>query len=241
MTSKKAYLARGGILVSSALLLGLAGFILQAPARASEAAVVIPAPAADTAAGSASTEKAVLAGGCFWGMQAVFEHVKGVKRVVSGYSGGSVDSPSYEQVTTGTTGHAEAVEIVFDPKEVSYGKLLQVYFSVAHNPTQLNFQGPDYGTQYRSAIYFTSAEQEKVAKAYIDQLTAAKSFPDPIVTEVTPLSVFFPAEDYHQDYYFIHPESAYIQYHDVPKVENLERLFPDLWQSDPARLTEATG
>jgi peptide-methionine (S)-S-oxide reductase len=240
MTSKKVHLAQGGVLVSAALLVALAGFVLQAPAGAREA-VVIPPPAADMAAGGAETEKAVLAGGCFWGMQAVFEHVKGVKRVVSGYSGGSVDSPSYEQVTTGATGHAESVEIVFDPKEVSYGKLLQVYFSVAHNPTQLNFQGPDYGTQYRSAIFFTSAEQEKVAKAYIDQLTAAKSFDDPIVTEVTPLSVFFPAEDYHQDYYFIHPESGYIQYHDVPKVENLEKFFPDLWKSDPARLTEATG
>jgi peptide-methionine (S)-S-oxide reductase len=240
MTSKKAHLARGGFLVSAALLIGIAGFVLQAPAGASEA-VAIPAPAADTPAGGAATEKAVLAGGCFWGMQAVFEHIKGVKRVVSGYSGGSVDSPSYEQVSTGATGHAESVEIVFDPKEVSYGKLLQVYFSVAHNPTQLNFQGPDYGTQYRSAIFFASAEQQQVAKAYIEQLGAAKSFDDPIVTEVTPLGVFYPAEDYHQDYYFIHPESGYIQYHDVPKVENLEKMFPDLWQSDPARLTEATG
>ena len=128
-------------------------------------------------------------------------------------------------MTTGATGHAEAVEITFDPKEVSYGKLLQVYFSVAHNPTQLNYQGPDRGTQYRSAIFFTSEAQQKVAKAYVDQLTAAKSFEEPIVTEITPMSVFYPAEDYHQDYYFIHPESSYIQYHDVPKVENLEKFF----------------
>ena len=187
--------------------------MLQVPAKASEA-VTLPPPAADTPAGDAATETAILAGGCFWGMQAVFEHVNGVKKVVSGYSGGSVDGPSYEQVTTGSTGHAEAVEITFDPKEVSYGKLLQVYFSVAHNPTQLNYQGPDRGTQYRSAIFFTNETQQKVAKAYVDQLTAAKSFDEPIVTEIAPMSTFYAAEDYHQDYYFIHPE---LMLHPVPR------------------------
>jgi len=240
MTSQKSNLVRGGLFVSAAVAIALAATMLQVPAQANEA-VTLPPPAADTPAGDAATETAILAGGCFWGMQAVFEHVSGVKRVVSGYSGGSVDDPSYEQVTTGATGHAEAVEIVFDPKEVSYGKLLQVYFSVAHNPTQLNYQGPDRGTQYRSAIFFTNEAQQKVAKAYVDQLTAAKSFDDPIVTEIAPLSAFYAAEDYHQDYYFIHPESMYIQYHDVPKVENLEKFFPDLWRSDPARLVEASA
>jgi peptide-methionine (S)-S-oxide reductase len=234
MTSQKSNLIRGGLLVGAAVLIALASGVLQVPAKATEA-VTLPPPAAEEPAG-APTETAVLAGGCFWGMQAVFEHVNGVKKVVSGYSGGTVDSPSYEQVTTGATGHAEAVEITFDPKAVSYGKLLQVYFSVAHNPTQLNYQGPDHGTQYRSAIFFTNQSQQKVAKAYIDQLSAAKSFDEPIVTEITPMSVFYPAEDYHQDYYFLHPESMYIQYHDVPKVENLQKVFPDLWRPDPARL-----
>ena len=240
MTSTKSNLIRGGLFVSAAVLIALASGALQIPAEASEA-ITLPPPAAEEPASTAPTETAVLAGGCFWGMQAVFEHVNGVKKVVSGYSGGDVAEPSYEQVTTGSTGHAEAVEITFDPKEVSYGKLLQVYFSVAHNPTQLNYQGPDQGTQYRSAIFFTNETQQKVAKAYVDQLTAAKSFEEPIVTEITPMSVFYPAEDYHQDYYFIHPESMYIQYHDVPKVENLEKYFPDLWRNEPARLTEATG
>lgn len=237
MTSQKPNLIRGGIFVSAAMLLALAANVLQTPARANEG-VVLPPPAVDAPANDATTETAVFAGGCFWGMQAVFQHVNGVKRAVSGYSGGTVAAPSYEQVTTGTTGHAESVEIIFDPREVSYGKLLQVFFSVAHDPTQLNYQGPDRGTQYRSAIFFMSESQQKVAKAYIDQLTAAKSFDDPIVTEITPMSAFYPAEDYHQDYYFIHPDSAYIQINDVPKVENLERFFPDLWRSDPARLVQ---
>ena len=240
MTPQKSNLIRGGLFVSAAITIAFAATMLQVPAEASEA-VTLPPPAADTPAGDAASETAILAGGCFWGMQAVFEHVNGVKRVVSGYSGGSVDNPSYEQVTTGSTGHAEAVEITFDPKQVSYGKLLQVYISVAHNPTQLNYQGPDQGTQYRSAIFFTNESQQKVAKAYVDQLTTAKSFDEPIVTELAPLSVFYPAEDYHQDYYFIHPESAYIQYHDVPKVENLEKFFPDLWRADPARLVQASA
>jgi peptide-methionine (S)-S-oxide reductase len=235
MNSKKSNLIRGGLFVFAAVLVALASGVLQVPAKANEA-VTLPPPAAEEPASSAASETAVLAGGCFWGVQAVFEHVKGVKKVVSGYSGGDVAGPSYEQVTTGATGHAESVEITFDPKEVSYGKLLQVYFSVAHNPTQLNYQGPDRGTQYRSAIFFTNESQQKLAKAYIDQLAAAKSFDEPIVTEVTPLAAFYPAEDYHQDYYFIHPESMYIQYHDVPKVENLQKVFPDLWRPDPARL-----
>jgi len=238
--SFRTYLFRGGVIVSSALLLALAGFVLQAPAGASEA-VTLPPPAADEPAAGVTSETAVLAGGCFWGVQAVFEHVNGAKRVVSGYSGGTVNSPSYEQVTTGATGHAEAVEITFDPQQISYGKLLQVYFSVAHNPTQLNYQGPDRGTQYRSAIFYTNKAQRETAEAYIAQLTEAKAFEDEIVTQVAPMMAFYAAEDYHQDYYFIHPESAYIQYHDVPKVENLQKHFPDLWRTDPARLTEVSG
>ena len=240
MTSQKSNLLRGGLFVGAAVLIALASGVLQVPAKASEA-VTLPPPAADTPAGDAATETAILAGGCFWGMQAVFEHVNGVKKAVSGYSGGTVESPSYEQVTTGTTGHAESVEITFDPKTISYGKLLQVYFSVAHNPTQLNYQGPDHGTQYRSAIFFTNETQQKVATAYVDQLTAAKSFEEPIVTEIKPLSAFYPAEDYHQDYYFLNPDSMYIQINDVPKVENLEKLFPDLWRPDPARLVPASA
>lgn len=240
MRAQKSHLIRGGFFVSAAVLIALAGTMLQVPAEANEA-VTLPPPALDEPASDAATETAVFAGGCFWGMQAVFEYVKGVKRVVSGYSGGGVEAPSYEQVTTGTTGHAESVEIVFDPKEVSYGKLMQVFFSVAHDPTQLNYQGPDRGTQYRSAIFFANETQQKVAKAYVDQLTAAKSFDDPIVTEITPLSAFYAAEDYHQDYYFIHPDSAYIQINDVPKVENLQKFFPNLWRSDPARLNGASA
>lgn len=238
--SFQTYLFRGGVIVSSAALLALAGFVLQAPAGASEA-VTLPPPAADAPTGDATSATAVLAGGCFWGVQAVFAHVNGVKRVVSGYSGGTVSSPSYEQVTTGTTGHAEAVEITFDPQQISYGKLLQVFFSVAHNPTQLNYQGPDRGTQYRSAIFYANKAQRETAEAYIAQLTEAKAFEDQIVTQVAPMMAFYAAEDYHQDYYFTHPESAYIQYNDVPKVENLQKYFPDLWRVDPVRLTEVSG
>jgi peptide-methionine (S)-S-oxide reductase len=240
MTSQKSNLIRGGIFVSAAMLLALTANVLQTPARANEG-VVLPPPAVDAPGGDATTETAVFAGGCFWGVQAVFQHVKGVKRAVSGYSGGTVAAPSYEQVTTGSTGHAESVEIVFDPREVSYGKLMQVFFSVAHDPTQLNYQGPDRGTQYRSAIFYNNQAQRDAVEAYIAQLTEAKAFEDKIVTEVAPMMAFYPAEDYHQDYFINNPDSAYIQINDVPKVKNLERFFPDLYRSDPVTVAEAAS
>lgn len=175
-------------------------------------------------------ETAVVAGGCFWGVQAVFQHVRGVKDATSGYSGGSVSSPLYEQVSTGKTGHAESVKITFDPAQISYGKLLKVFFSVVHDPTQLNRQDPDIGTQYRSVIFYTNDEQKHIAEAYISQLEQAKSFPLPIVTQVVPLTKFYDAEIYHQDYARFHPEDPYIARNDTPKVENLREQFPDLYK-----------
>jgi peptide-methionine (S)-S-oxide reductase len=186
--------------------------------------VVIPAPAADVTAAD-GLQTAVIAGGCFWGVQGVFQHTAGVVNAVSGYAGGSQTSATYEQVSTGSTGHAESVQIKFDPKKISYGKILQIFFSVAHDPTQLNRQGPDSGTQYRSAIFTTSDEQKKVADAYIAQLNAAKVYGKPIVTRVSSLQAFFPAEAYHQDYLTLHPNQPYIAYNDLPKVENLKKLF----------------
>ena len=203
-------------------------------ASAGEEAVTIPAPAVDehmTPGGGLQT--AIIAGGCFWGVQGVFQHVKGVESAVSGYSGGKKDKPSYEDVTTGATGHAESVEIKFDPAKISYGKILHIFFSVAHNPTQLNYQGPDHGTQYRSAIFTLNDEQKKVAGAYIAQLDKSGVYPEKIVTEVTPAGTFFAAEDYHQDYLTLHPNQPYIAYNDIPKVENLKAMFPDVWQDKP--------
>jgi peptide-methionine (S)-S-oxide reductase len=203
--------------------LAIAAFV-AVPTRAAEEAVVIPAPAADVTAAD-GLQTAVIAGGCFWGVQGVFQHTAGVVNAVSGYAGGSQTSATYEQVSTGTTGHAESVQIKFDPKKISYGKILQIFFSVAHDPTQLNRQGPDSGTQYRSAIFTTSDEQKKVADAYIAQLNAAKVYGKPIVTRVSSLQAFFPAEAYHQDYLTLHPNQPYIAYNDLPKVENLKKLF----------------
>jgi len=217
--------------VLGAAAAGTAFFATQG--RAAEDPVKIPAPIVDEA-GASGTETIVLAGGCFWGVQAVFQHVDGVVSAVSGYAGGTVANPAYEDVSTGTTGHAESVEVKFDPQKVSLGRILQVYFSVAHNPTQLNYQGPDHGTQYRSAIFYTSAEQEKVAAAYIDQLNKAGVYPAKIVTEVTKFSNFYPAEDYHQDYAYLHPDQPYIAYNDLPKVANLKSFFPAIWREKPA-------
>jgi peptide-methionine (S)-S-oxide reductase len=180
-------------------------------------------------------DTAVFAGGCFWGIEAVFEHVKGVQDAVSGYAGGRVASPSYEDVSSGETGHAESVRLVFDPAVVSYGKLLQVFFSVAHDPTELNRQGPDAGTQYRSAIFYRNDAQKKDATAYIEQLTKAKYFPKPIVTQVAQLDKFYLAEAYHQDYMAHHPNQPYIVYNDAPKVEHLKKGFPDLYR-EPNKL-----
>ncbi len=199
---------------------------MSAAARADE----FPNPAADAPLSATPGEqKAVFAGGCFWGIQAVFEHVKGVTRATAGYSGGSADTAEYETVSTGTTGHAELVEVVFDPAKVSYGQLLKVFFSVAHDPTELNRQGPDTGTQYRSAIFYASDEQQRIAKAYIQQLDAAKTFEDKVVTQVVPLNAFYPAEGYHQDYLVHHPTQPYIVFNDLPKLADLKKQLPDLY------------
>jgi peptide-methionine (S)-S-oxide reductase len=223
-----------GPLTAGALFVALVGgMLLDAPmGKAAEAAVAVPPPAIDEPAGS-GLETAVIAGGCFWGIQAVYQHVNGVESAVSGYSGGTVAKPSYEEVSSSTTGHAESVEIKFDPTKVSYGKILQIFFSVAHNPTELDFQGPDHGTQYRSAVFFTNDEHKHVAEAYIAQLDKAKTFGEPIVTEVTKFSTFYPAEDYHQDYAYLHPSQPYISWNDLPKVDNLKAVFPDVWRDKP--------
>ncbi len=197
-----------------------------------ERAVLAPPPAVDEPA-STGRETAVLAGGCFWGVQGVFQHLKGVTAAVSGYAGGAGKDAEYERVGTGLTGHAESVQVTFDPRVVSYGRILQVFFSVAHDPTQLNRQGPDSGTQYRSAIFAATPAQQDVAKRYIAQLDQAHVFGRPIVTEVAPLKGFFPAEDYHQDFATLHPDHPYIAYNDLPKIEQLRRLFPDAYRGEP--------
>jgi peptide-methionine (S)-S-oxide reductase len=195
----------------------------------------IPAPALDPA-GGAAMETAVLAGGCFWGQQAVFEHVKGVTKVVAGYSGGAKETATYPQVITETTGHAEAIQITFDPRVISFGRLLQIYFSVAHDPTQLNFQGPDVGPSYRSEIFIAGPDQEKTARAYIAQLGDAHVFRQPIVTKVGPLKGFYAAEAYHQDYLIHHPDEPYIVINDLPKLAALQRVWPEFYRPDPVRL-----
>jgi len=218
-------------LYAAALGMAICAFA-AAPSFAAEDAVVIPPPAMD-APPTGGTQTAVLAGGCFWGVQGVFQHTAGVLNAVSGYSGGSKTTADYTMVSTGTTGHAESVQITYDPKKISYGKILQIFFSVVHDPTQLNRQGPDSGTQYRSAIFAADNEQKKVAEAYIAQLNAAKIYRKPIVTKVTPLEGFFPAEAYHQDYLTLHPNQPYIAYNDIPKVENLKKLFAENYLEKP--------
>lgn len=213
----------GPLALAGAAIFGVA--LWQQPAVSAEVAVVIAPPAVDEPAPTGHTATAIFAGGCFWGVQGVFQHTAGVVNAVSGYAGGSQMTATYDQVSTGTTGHAESVQIKFDPKKISYGKILQIFFSVAHDPTQLNRQGPDHGTQYRSAIFTTSDEQKKVADAYIAQLNSAKAYGGAIVTKVSALQAFFPAEAYHQDYLTLHPNQPYIAYNDLPKVENLKKLF----------------
>jgi peptide-methionine (S)-S-oxide reductase len=208
------------------------------PSRAAEEAVVIPAPAVDVQAAD-GIQTAVIAGGCFWGVQGVYQHTAGVLNAVSGYSGGSKMTANYTMIGTGTTGHAEAVEIKYDPKKISYGKILQIFFSVVHDPTQLNRQGPDVGTQYRSAIFTANDEQKKVAEAYIAQLNAAKVYKQPIVTKVGPLQAFFPAEDYHQDYLTLHPNQPYIVFNDIPKIHNLKKIFADNYIEKPTLVSSA--
>jgi peptide-methionine (S)-S-oxide reductase len=245
MTLSGALPRKSALPVAIALAAGLIAidFLCQgADLQAAEKATAIPAPALDqmAAAGGGKLETAVVSGGCFWGVQAVFQHVQGVENAVSGYAGGTVNDPSYGQVSTGTTGHAESVEITYDPAKISYGKLLQIFFSVAHDPTQLNRQGPDTGTQYRSAIFFTNDDQQKVAQAYIGQLDGAGAYSVPIVTEVSKLNTFYPAEDYHQDYATLHPNQPYIAWNDIPKIENLKVMFPDVWREQP-KLVGASG
>jgi peptide-methionine (S)-S-oxide reductase len=220
-------------------VLTLTGFCLAlscfaARPAAAESAIPFSPPLADTPHPTqGGTEKAVFAGGCFWGVQAVFQHTKGVTSAVSGYAGGTLADPSYRQVSSGRTGHAESVEVTFDPKLISYGLLMQIYFSVAHDPTQRDRQGPDEGTQYRSEIFTTSQAQQNAAKAYIAELEQAHAFPRPIMTKVEPLQAFYPAEPYHQDYATRHPESSYIVVNDLPKIENLQKLYPELYRERP--------
>ena len=200
--------------------------------RAGGASAAVPAPAVDEAKASAPAKHtAVVAGGCFWGIQAVFQHVKGVVSATSGYAGGSVKNPDYETVSSGRTGHAESVQIVYDPSKVSYGELLRVFFSVALDPTEVNRQGPDEGTQYRSVIFYGNDDQKRIAEAYIAQLDRAKVFRGKIATQVTPLQAFYPAEGYHQNYATVHPNDPYIVYNDAPKVANLRKEFPELYTS----------
>jgi len=199
----------------------------------------IPAPALDeTPKPEAARELAILAGGCFWGVQGVFQHVKGVTSAVSGYAGGSAPSAQYETVSTGTTGHAESVRVTFDPRTISYAQILQIYFAVAHDGTELNRQGPDIGTQYRSAIFPVGAEQAKIAEAYIDQLNQAHAFHRPIVTKIEPGHAFYPAEGYHQNFLARNPTYPYIAINDLPKIANLKRLFPEFYRADPVLVSD---
>ena len=229
MTAKPLYL-----MLSAA---GVAALLLSSHASAGDLDKEIPAAAADPV-GPASREVAVLAGGCFWGQQGVFEHVKGVTRVVAGYSGGESKTARYSLVSEGDTGHAESVQITFDPHQVTFGQLLRIYFSVAHDPTEVDRQGPDSGTQYRSEIFAAGPEQEQAARAYIAQLDAGHVFAAPIATKVEPLKAFYPAEDYHQDYLVTNPDSSYIQENDLPKIAALKRVWPDYYREKPVLLAQ---
>jgi peptide-methionine (S)-S-oxide reductase len=224
----------------SMTLLAAAAFAVAPLMARAETAVAVPPPAAEAPAQGAGLETAVLAGGCFWGIQAVYQHVKGVTNAVSGYAGGAQKDADYNAVSSGSTGHAEAVKVTFDPRQVSYGKILQIYFSVAHDPTQLNRQGPDSGTQYRSEIFPQSEAQLKAAKDYIAQLDAAHAFKKPIVTKTATLkAAFYAAEDYHQDYATRHPMQPYIAINDAPKVEHLKAMYPDLYRETPVLVAQA--
>jgi len=216
-----------------AALGGVGIVLLQAPLHGAESAVALAPPALDNPKAAGVPQTAVLAGGCFWGVQGVFEHVRGVQKVVAGYAGGDKSTAQYETVSSGTTGHAESVIITFDPAQISYGQILQVALSVVFDPTQLNRQGPDVGTQYRSAIFYADETQKRIAEAYIRQLDQSHAFPRAIVTRVDPLKRFYPAEDYHQDYLIHHPTAPYIATFDLPKVENFKRTFPDLYSGRP--------
>jgi len=228
--ARRKILQSGLVALATIPLTGLAGRLVAA----AETAAVIPPPALDSAAaGSDTLQTVVLAGGCFWGVQAVYQHTKGVTKALSGYAGGQKDSAHYEMVGTGRTGHAESVSITYDPRQITFGKILQIYFSVAHNPTELNRQGPDFGTQYRSAIFYADDEQKRIVSAYIAQLQQAHVFASPIVTKLEPLSGFYPAEDYHQDFLVLHPSYPYIVFNDLPKLDSLKQVFPDSYRETP--------
>jgi len=219
-------------LVLTIATIGTAAAVGLAATRPTDAAISpLPKAALDIAASAGKLDTAVFAGGCFWGIEAVFDHLIGVSSAVSGYAGGTLASPSYEEVSTGRTGHAESVMVVYDPARISYDQLLQVFFTVAHDPTQLDRQGPDVGTQYRSAVFYRNAAQRAAAERYIAKLRDAKTYPSPIVTEVTALNAFHQAEDYHQDYLVHHPNQPYIVMNDAPKLEDLRRRFPDLYRA----------
>ena len=214
-------------------LLVLAGFAIRSYPAAAEGGLALPAPAVDMPPGQATSAVAVLAGGCFWGVQAVYQHTKGVTSAVSGYAGGDKRTAKYEIIGSGTTGHAEAVLVTYDPRQISYGQLLQIFFSVVHDPTELNRQGPDIGTQYRSAIFTTNAEQAKIAAAYIAQLDQARAFRKAIVTKIEPDRTFYPAEPYHQDFLMQNMRNPYIVTYDLPKIEDLKHFFPDRYRATP--------
>jgi len=226
---RRTYLKRTGAL----LMAGAAWFGFQSLGHTSEAVFHIPPPQVDVPTSETGTATAVLAGGCFWGVQAVFQHVEGVTRAVSGYAGGSADTADYDTVSTGRTGHAEAVQITYDPHRITYGQLLQIYFSVAHDPTQRDRQGPDRGTQYRSSIFAANPDQRRVAQAYIAQLDASGVYSRALATTVEDLSQFYPAEDYHQDYLVQHPDSLYIVINDQPKIANLAKEYPARYRQKP--------
>ena len=217
--------------VAALAVIGVA--VLRTPLYGAESPVVLPTPLIDNPKAATAPQTAVLAGGCFWGVQGVFEHVRGVQNVLAGFAGGDKSTAQYATVSSGTTGHAESVKITFDPAQISYGQILQIAFSVVFNPTQLNRQGPDVGTQYRSAIFYADETQKHIAEAYISQLDQSHAFPRTIVTRVDPLKGFYPAEDYHQDYLIHNPTAAYIAMFDLPKVENLKRTFPEVYSSRP--------
>jgi peptide-methionine (S)-S-oxide reductase len=216
------------------VLLAVLALFLWTRHNYASAATVIPDPAVDeTLASQKGQETVVVSGGCFWGIQAVFQHVKGVTSATSGYSGGTVKNPNYEQVSSGETGHAESVQIAYDPSKITLGQLLKVFFSVAHDPTELDRQGPDTGTQYRSIIFFSNTDQQRIAQSYVDQLNQSKVFSQPIVTQIVPLKAFYRAEDYHQNYATEHPENPYIAMFDLPKLKNLQQQFPSLYIAKP--------
>jgi peptide-methionine (S)-S-oxide reductase len=230
-----------GSIASAMVVLALIGMFWRVSGQAADTGIALPSPALDVAQPAVAPQSIVLAGGCFWGVQLVFQHVKGVSHAISGYAGGSKESAMYETVSSGTTGHAESVEVTFDPAQISLGRILQIYFSVAHDPTQLDRQGPDFGPQYRSAIFYRGEQQKKVAQAYIAQLDKAGVFGHPIVTQLNPLTGFYPAEAYHQDYATRHPSSPYIVYNDLPKAENLKHLFADIYRENPVLVSAANN